>query len=171
LYVSSGHRQRTVLRSIEQDWEGLPTGPSVERPHRWTIKYHRSIDPTNKSHVTPKGTIGRSVSQTNHALPRKGPSVDRSHRRTTRYLVKSVGWSVPRSITHQPMEIHRSISLISDSRSALRMTISRLAIYINYSLRLLNSEDNQPSQAAIGRSAKRDQSAGLINIKQVSNFD
>jgi len=36
---------------------------------------------------------------------------------------------------------------------------------------LLNSEDNQPSQAAIGRSAKRDQSARLINIKQVSNFD
>jgi len=36
---------------------------------------------------------------------------------------------------------------------------------------LLNSEDNHPSQAAIGRSAKRGQSAGLINIKQVSNFD
>jgi len=36
---------------------------------------------------------------------------------------------------------------------------------------LLNSGDNQPSQATIGQSAKRGQSAGLINIKQVSNFD
>jgi len=38
-------------------------------------------------------------------------------------------------------------------------------------LRLLKSEDNQPIQAAIGRSAKQGQSAGLINVKQVSNLD
>jgi len=36
---------------------------------------------------------------------------------------------------------------------------------------LLKSEDNQPSQVTIGRSVKQGQSAGLINIKQVSNFD
>jgi len=36
---------------------------------------------------------------------------------------------------------------------------------------LLKSEDNQPSQVAIGRAVKRHQSIGLINVKQVSNLD
>jgi len=36
---------------------------------------------------------------------------------------------------------------------------------------LLKSEDNQPSQAAIGRTTKQHQSIGLINVKQASNLD
>jgi len=39
---------------------------------------------------------------------------------------------------------------------------------------LLKSGDNQPSQAAIGRTTKQHQSIGLIeliNVKQVSNLD
>jgi len=56
LYVSSDHRQRTIHRSIEQGWEGL----HMKQDHRSIgpqkpcepIEDHRSIDHSNKSHVT-----------------------------------------------------------------------------------------------------------------------
>jgi len=61
LYVPSDHRQRTILRSIEQDWEGLPMKQD-----------HRSNGPTDE----PQGTIGQTAPHMNH----RGPSVERPHR-------------------------------------------------------------------------------------------
>jgi len=61
LYISSDHRQRTVLRSIEQGWEGL----SMKQDHQ-------SNSPTDE----PQGTISRMAPQMNNRVP----SVEQRHK-------------------------------------------------------------------------------------------
>ena len=63
-YAPSGHRPCTVLRFIEQGWEGS------------YIKHvHRSNGPTDELYRT----TGRPVVCMNYMVLRKGPSVDRPY--------------------------------------------------------------------------------------------
>jgi len=93
-YAPSGHRPCAVLRSIEQGWEGS------------YIKHvHRSNDPIDELYRT----IGRSVLHMNYMVLRKGPSVNRSRKRTIHYLVRdhrSIGPTYELRIT---VKDHRSL--------------------------------------------------------------
>jgi len=56
-------------------------------------------------------TIGQSVSQMNHVLYCKGPSVDRSRKRTTYYIVmnnRSIGLHINYALLHKGPSVVRS---------------------------------------------------------------
>ena len=77
-YAPSGHRPCAVFRSIEKGWEGS-----------YVKDVHRSNGPTDELYRT----TGRSVLRMNYMVLRKGPSINRSRKRTIHYLVRD-HWSI-----------------------------------------------------------------------------